>query len=210
MISTDIGIWLGALLTIFTYSYFVKAQQNIFFRFAQSTVVGGSLGYIIAIVFFKNVDYLGVQKLIAGDVFYIIPLIIGALIYTRFIPQISYLARIPIAVIIAVGLGLGARSTMDLDLYQQTLGTYQWTLIGVDGLTAVNNIILLVGVITVTAYFFFTIRKEKVAGLGYITTIGRYYLMIWFGAKFGNTVTARFTLLIGRFQFLLYDWLGLV
>ena len=34
--------------------------------------------------------------------------------------------------------------------------------------------------------------------------------MIAFGASFGYTVMARVSLLIGRIQFLLHDWLGVI
>jgi len=40
--------------------------------------------------------------------------------------------------------------------------------------------------------------------------IGRMFLMIAFGASFGYTVMARISLLIGRFYFLLGDWLRLL
>jgi hypothetical protein len=33
--------------------------------------------------------------------------------------------------------------------------------------------------------------------------------MVSFGAGYGYTVMSRISLLIGRFQFLLHDWLGL-
>jgi len=36
-----------------------------------------------------------------------------------------------------------------------------------------------------------------------------YFLMVSFGAGYGYTVMSRISLLIGRLQFLLYDWLGL-
>ena len=35
-------------------------------------------------------------------------------------------------------------------------------------------------------------------------------LMVGFGAGYGYTVMSRVSLLIGRFQFLLEDWLGIV
>jgi hypothetical protein len=38
--------------------------------------------------------------------------------------------------------------------------------------------------------------------------IGIWFMMIGFGASFGYTVMARISLLIGRIQFLMTDWLG--
>jgi hypothetical protein len=64
--------------------------------------------------------------------------------------------------------------------------------------------------LTVMSYFFFSIPHEKGAGrlLARTSLCGRWFLMIAFGAMFGNTVMARLSLFIGRMYFLLHDWLG--
>ncbi|MBC7286752.1 MAG: hypothetical protein H5T86_01665 [Armatimonadetes bacterium] len=36
--------------------------------------------------------------------------------------------------------------------------------------------------------------------------VGIWFLMVAFGAGFGNTVMARLSLLIGRIEFLRYEW----
>jgi hypothetical protein len=64
--------------------------------------------------------------------------------------------------------------------------------------------------LTVMSYFFFSVPHEGKGGraLGRSATLGRWFLMIAFGAMFGNTVMARISLFIGRVYFLLGDWLG--
>ena len=54
------------------------------------------------------------------------------------------------------------------------------------------------------------ISKEHKGFLGYTSRLGIIFIMIGFGASFGYTVMARVSLLIGRIQFLLGDWLGLI
>ena len=44
----------------------------------------------------------------------------------------------------------------------------------------------------------------------HLSQIGRYTMMIAFGAAFGTTVMARVSLFLSRMQFLLKDWLGIV
>ncbi len=56
--------------------------------------------------------------------------------------------------------------------------------------------------------FFFYSREHKGA-LGVASRLGIAFLMISFGAGYGYTVMSRVSLLIGRFQFLLGDVLGL-
>jgi hypothetical protein len=45
--------------------------------------------------------------------------------------------------------------------------------------------------------------------MDYVGRFGRYMLMFGFGAQFGATIMTRMGFLISRFQFLLYQWLGL-
>jgi len=42
-----------------------------------------------------------------------------------------------------------------------------------------------------------------------VSRVGILFLMVSFGAGYGYTVMSRVSLLIGRFQYLLDDWLGL-
>lgn len=68
--------------------------------------------------------------------------------------------------------------------------------------------LVLVGVAAVLFYFFFSV--EHTGAVGAISRVGIWFLMIAFGASFGFTVMARISLLIGRMQFLLGDWLHLL
>ncbi len=73
---------------------------------------------------------------------------------------------------------------------------------------SVNGIFILVGVVTVLLYFFFSIEHKGPVGVA--SKIGIYFLMVSFGASFGYTVMGRMSLLIGRMIFLLRDWLGVL
>jgi hypothetical protein len=209
MISTDIGIWIGALLTLFVYSYFVRSKQNIFFRFAQSTIVGCALGYTISIVMIKNIDYLGISKIIGGQVLYIIPILLGLLVYARFVPGYTYLTRTPIAFIVTVGIVLGARGAMESQLFTVMLSSVNWLVFGTDVVTSLNNLILIIGLISGITYFFFTMKGKGIPGYNQFWLMGRYFLMVYFGTRYGMTILSRLSLLIGRLQYLLFNWLGL-
>ncbi len=77
-----------------------------------------------------------------------------------------------------------------------------------------NAIVLLIGVISVLFYFFFSI--EHAGPVRVAARIGILFLMISFGAAFGYTVMARMSLLIGRLSDLIeysspqYGWASLV
>ena len=64
---------------------------------------------------------------------------------------------------------------------------------------------ILVSVFTVIIFFFFSLEHKKLVGS--VSRVGLFFIMIGFGAAFGYTVMARVSLLIGRFQFLINDWI---
>jgi hypothetical protein len=207
MVTSDIGIWVGALYTIFIYTYFISEKQNVLYRFAQSTVVGCALGYIVAIVMGKTLDALVFTRVAAGQIIWIIPFLVGLLIYSRFIPGYAYIARTPIAIIVAVGLGLGARGSLDTQVFRQFLGVAKLGFTGVSAFEAINNIILVVGLLASIFYFYFTMSKGTERTVAPFTLFGRYILLLYFGQRFGGTVMFRFTLFIGRLQYLFFKWL---
>ena len=61
-----------------------------------------------------------------------------------------------------------------------------------------NACLILVGVLTVLIYFFFSIEHKGTIKIA--ARIGIYFLMVYFGAAFGYTVMARMSLVIGRFD----------
>jgi hypothetical protein len=80
-----------------------------------------------------------------------------------------------------------------------------WALGDTDWAAALSALVVLVGVITTLTYFYFSRPHRGLLGVS--SRIGILFLMVAFGASFGNTVMARVSLLIGRVEFLLYDWL---
>ena len=68
------------------------------------------------------------------------------------------------------------------------------------------TIIIVLGVLSTLIYFYFS--HEHVGLLGVTAKIGIWFIMIAFGAHFGYTVMGRVSLLIGRVQFLINDWIG--
>ncbi|MEO0124280.1 MAG: hypothetical protein ABIL69_09815 [candidate division WOR-3 bacterium] len=206
-ISTDILVWISSLLTLFIFSFIFK--DNPFYRFAEHLFVGTSAGYFIALSY-HNVVYpnLIVPLFKEGQFLYVIPLILGILYITRFIPQISWMVRIPIAFLLGWGSGVAIPAALQADVIKQIQGTMltrslftRWD----NGLWAV---IILIGVVATLIFFFFS--RERKGIIKPIANLGIIFIMLGFGASFGYTVMARISLLIGRFQFLLGDWLGII
>ena len=67
-------------------------------------------------------------------------------------------------------------------------------------------VIVVIGVLSTLIYFYFS--HEHKGALGVTAKVGIWFIMIAFGAHFGYTVMGRVSLLIGRVQFLVEDWVG--
>jgi len=80
--------------------------------------------------------------------------------------------------------------------------------VGFTNLQDFNNLLIVIMVITALLYSFFSVHHDGV--IGKAATFGIWVIMVGFGASFGYTVMARISLLIGRIQFVLGDWLHLL
>lgn len=196
----DLGTLIAAILTLFIFSFLYK--DNPFYKFAEYLLVGISVGYFIVISIKTTV----VPKLIfpifrEGDLLYLIPGILGFFMFLRFFPKLAWLSRVSMALIIGAGAGVSIPAMMQAQIFAQmkaSMGSY----------ASINNIIVALAVITTLSYFFFS--REHKGALGTSAKIGVFFMMLFFGATFGYTVMSRVTLLIGRAQFLLGDFLGII
>jgi hypothetical protein len=128
---------------------------------------------------------------------YIFAFILGLFMLFRLIPKIGWLSRWSLAYVIGMAAGLRLYGYMSSDVIGQIHATMLplWT--GNLG-DSINNIILIVGVLTGLFYFFFSVEHK--GALKVVSRIGIYFLMIYFGASFGFAVMGRISLLIGRFN----------
>jgi hypothetical protein len=69
-----------------------------------------------------------------------------------------------------------------------------------------DNWVFVITMLTVMTYFFFSFRQGSKLVQG-SSRVGRWLLMIGFGAFFGNTVMTRMSYLLDRLMFLIDDWL---
>ncbi len=196
-----LGIWMAGLLTLCIFSFLYR--DNPFYKFAEHFYVGVSAGFWLVYLWFFDVWPMLIQPFLSerGVERYIlfIPGALGIIMLSRWIPKISWMSRWAIAFTVGIGAGLGIVTSIHGFIIPQM----QATLVP---LQTVNNAILVVGVVTVILYFYFS--REHRGILGGTTRVGIVFIMVSFGASFGYTVMARISLLIGRMHFLLHDWLG--
>lgn len=205
--STTIATTVAALLTLAVFSFLYK--DNPFYKFAEHLMVGVSAGYWLLILGYTVVLPKIITPLKAGKWYYIIPTILGMLMWARLTRRWSWVSRYPLAFYIGVSTGVAIPLEMKAKIIEQLNGSVDLvtTMYSAQagGMTIVNNILILVGIIAGLIYFFFS--KAHTGATGGIAKFGIGVLMIGFGASFGFTVMARVSLLIERLQFLLFDWL---
>jgi len=151
---------------------------------------------------------------------YWLPMILGAMLLWRLAPKGAWIARWPLAFIIGSTVGfrlvgfLGADfvaqikasiAPLYVPVYDATSGALDF---GRTFYQSMNNVLLLAGSFCALLYFFFSLEHKGLAGK--VSRVGIWVLMITFGAGFGYTVMGRIALLVGRFEFLVSDWLNVV
>jgi len=190
----------AAIFTIAIFSFLYK--ENPFYRAAEHILVGVSVGYYLVILVEETILSKVAKPLIYDrNLLVIIPAVLGLLMFARLSRNKGYIARIPLALLIGAGAGVSIPAMLWARVLKQMAASML-------PLQTISGIIILVGVVSTLAYFYFS--REQRGWFGYMAKTGTYFLMIFFGATFGYTVMSRVTLLIGRMEFLLYDFLGII
>ena len=207
MDATVLGAWVATGLTLFIFSFLYK--DNPVFKVAEHLYVGVSVGYTIVKTYDTVIVHLIWKPIVDNhEWMLLIPVCIGLLMLTRYVPKASWLSRYAFAFIVGVGSGLAIPRTISSFILKQVEDTirpllalvpgegvsFTWSL--VSPASGVNAIIILVGVCSVLFYFFFSVEHRGPGKA--VARTGVFFLMIAFGAAFGYTVMARMSLLIGR------------
>jgi hypothetical protein len=196
---------LAAFFTIAIFSFMYK--DNVLYKIAESIVVGISAGYFTVLLFWTSLrPKFWDMVVVEHKWWYLFPGILGLLMYARFNKNYAWLARYPLALYIGIGSGIA----IPLQLQTYVLRQMEATMLPVsfDSSTGINNLLIILMVVSGLIYFFFSLEHKGI--IGRTATFGIWIIMIGFGASFGYTVMARVSLLIGRIQFLMGDWLNLV
>ncbi len=214
-----IGIWVAAALTLAIYSFLYG--DNPVYKLAEHIFVGVSAGYGVVIVYYESVLADLIDPLFrpekAGldhrNYWVIIPGVLGVMLLAKFVRKYEWLSRWPLAFVIGLGAGVFIPRSLQADVLVQLRESIRplWPAADMAGAgtglvawQAVSNLLLAAGVICTLSYFYFSLPHRGV--LKVTSRVGIWFLMVAFGAGFGNTVMARLSLLIGRIEFLRYDW----
>jgi hypothetical protein len=217
--STNLGVWIAAFLTLGIMSFLYK--DNPIYKFCEAVFVGVSAGYWFVTEYFTvflpkvwdNVA-IAVNVLQAEgrmDWFhwsYLLGGILGVLMLLRLVPRIGWISRWALAVIVGTTSGLWLINYLVSNAMVQVRQTITPLYVAGDLNATIGSIIIAVGTFCGLIYFFFS--KEHKGAFGGAAKIGIWFIMVTFGASFGYTVMSRMSLLIARMDFLVGTWLGLL
>jgi len=196
-------IWVAGFLTLFIFSFLYK--DNPFYRFAENLYAGLSFGYYIGLIYNQVLVPNVWEKFLEGDMMPLPAVCIGIMLFFRYLPwkNVSRLSSWALALYIGYYVGVAIMQKLHGEIIPQVQATIL-PLRPFLSFQTLNNFVTIVGVLTVLIYFYFS--RQNTGIIGYLSKIGIWFAMICFGATFGYTIMGRISLLIGRVQFLVYEW----
>jgi hypothetical protein len=193
-----VGLWLSLAWMLMIYSYQLYKETQIY-RFAEHTFVGITFA-VTAVTGINNARRVAFVPLSQGEFLYIIPIILGVLMYAVYIPKYRWVTRFSIATLVGSMIGVQMRGALGHNILAQIVSTITRPS-GSDMMSWFNFFYIAVGTFCALSYFLLT--HEHTGALVYPTKLGRYLLMLGMGGMFGNTVMFRMAMLSGRAEFLL-------
>lgn len=207
MMSEIVGLFLGAILTIFVLSYLVG--DNPLYRLSLHLFIGTLVGYSFGTVFRQVLLGMALPMLLSNPAVVVAPLVLGILLLFKGFPRQAYIGNFPIAYLVGVGTGVALGGALLGTLVPQigatgralrvaSLRFFRFGLL--DGLMVV------VGTICTLLAFTFTRPPQQGIGAVWGTVlsgaawIGRVFLIVAFGLAFAGAVTASLSIFIGRVQ----------
>lgn len=198
-----LGGWMAAGLTLCLFSFLYK--DNPFFKIAEHLFLGASIGWFFQVNLFDVWIPQVWTPITQGHFLVIIPTLLGLSLVTQFFPKVSWISRFGFTFMMGYGAGMAIPVELSTNFMAQIGGTVE-PIFRLGGsmdsfsawMEAFNVFFIFFGLICVLFYFFFSVEHKGVVKKA--STVGMYFLMLYFGAVFGNTVMGRFSLLFGRFD----------
>jgi hypothetical protein len=199
----------AAILSIFSFLY----RENAIYRLAEHIFVGAAAGHTLGMAI-GNIHRFGWVPLTTKDQWsLIVPLILGVMLYARFIKGFAWVSRWPIAYLVGNGVGLSLYTALNSQaILQARASMIDFIVHDQAGNFLLNrsfdNFIMVFGVLAVLTYFIFSIKQS--APLKTVSHAGRWLMMVTFGVSFGNVVAGRISLALGRLVDLYDVWLKIM
>lgn len=204
-----VGAWVSIFLTLCILSFLYA--DNPIYKLAEHLFLGVSIAVSFTEQFYGVIKPNLVDKLAAGNLLSLLPLALSIMLLLKLHRRFDWVARIPIAFLVAAYAGVkitgeananlmtqAAQSMPDFGELWRQHGLWSWE---ADGAGVISGVVLLAGLAACLLHFYFSAPPNRT--MAYVSRFGVLVLMLSFGASFGYTVMGRISLAIGRAQELL-------
>jgi len=211
-LTPELGNWIGGLLTLCILSLVYK--ENPFYRYAEHIYIGSAVAQGILITWNGNLKPRITNEIMTqGQYWMIIPICMGLLIYFNLVKgSHNWLVRIPMSYWIGYNAALSLSVRTVNPFFVNIVNNMRPLIVMREGAFSIGgsltNLIFVTSVLCTIVVFFFTFELK--GAFVPMAKVGRYAIMLGMGASFGNTVSSRYAMLIGRWTFILRDWLGII
>jgi hypothetical protein len=190
------GTYIALVFTMMILS-FALYKENRFFRFAEYTAIAASLGNgVVVALRYMNSTFVQPPLQTGGmSYLYLVAVLFAALLFIQYNQHYRWVARYPMAIIVGVGLGVAARTSLETEVVKQV-----WA--AMTPITSVNNVISLVITVTVMLYFLMTPKFNNTSGKA-LMMAAQAFLFVLFGAKLASAIPMYVAWASGRIQFIL-------
>jgi len=206
MISTDPLIWMQVILFLSLCT--IVWKDTPISKYAEQIYLGTFTAHLL-VMGWQNINSVGVTKLLAGDIVYLIPIILSFLAFTRYSKKYGWLSRYSIALIVGVGIGTSTRAMIAANITDQIKDSFLPLYVSGDFFGSVNNIVFVALFMSSLGYFIFTMKRFSGASFNKFTLLGRYAMMAAFGYGFSSTIVIRINSAVQAFKFVIKIWLGI-
>lgn len=182
------GSVLAVVITLSALSFLWK--ENIFYRYIEHIYVGFAAAHAL-IMAFNFINSNALSPMLAGNYLLIIPVILGILLFLRYSQSTSYIGRWTLAFLVGGQIGLNVAARVEGNFVNQIIAT-------ILPLSSLNNIIIVIGVLTGVSHFLFNEKLTKGTGVDYMIKIGRQAVLIYLAATFAQVSLTRLTVSAGR------------
>ncbi len=200
------GAWLSIGLTLCIFSFLYA--DNPVYKLAEHLYLGVSIGISCTEIYYGTLKPNMFDALADGEFLRIFPLVMFVLLFLKLSKKVGYLARIPIAFIVAAYAGVKLTGEANANLMTQMAqsmpnlvelwadhGWWNWA---ADGDGVISGLFMVLGLAACLLHFYFSAPHSP--AMQWVSRFGILVLMLSFGASFGYTVMGRISLCIGRFQ----------
>jgi len=172
-------IWVAAIGTLAIYSVLYK--ENPVYRIAEHIFIGAAAGYMVFIAWTQILKPDWFDKIVAGQWYWVLALVAGSMFYFIYSQRYVWISRIIFGTLLGLISGAAFKGFAGINIdriYASFKPVYSQ---GMSLSDSLNNILFIVILLTVMAYFFFSFEhKNRLTSAP--AKMGRWFLMFAFGA----------------------------